>query len=172
MAYDKRNSKYGTVEINFTEIAEIFHKSSLTTLRGWCNGLVSSGLASEIDNKRHIFRVTNCDRYISGSNGNIGAYEKSERDQSVDVIAQSIGLISQSIDVNNQSTDQNTDDLLENSDSKALSYFKVGLGLVTKQAARTMEEYQSIYREGVYSLLIPDDMAWIDRHQNFNMVNN
>ena len=165
MLFDRRFAGYGTAEIDFGEVMALFHVTSLTSVRTWYNELIQLGLVKEVGRRNHVLEITNCDRYISGGNGSIAKYGSREFNQSIEVIKQSIGLIS-------QSTDRNPDNLVKSEDSKALSSFKVSLIPNTKQLERTMEEYQSIYREGSYTYLLPDDMAWVDRHQNFSMVTN
>lgn len=172
MLYDKRYSGYGTAKIDFDEVMSVFHVSSLTSVRKWWNELIQLGLVKAVDKRSHTLGIVNYDRYISGGNGNASMYESREHDQSIDVIKQSTGLISQFTVLKNQSTDRNNADLLKNYHNKALSSFKVGLGLVTKQVARKTGEYQSIFSEGIYSLLLPEDMEWIDKNQNFNVVQN
>ena len=165
MLYDKRNRGYGTAEIDFGEVMEVFGVKSLTTVRTWYKELVGLGLVIEIDKGKHILKITNFDRYIAGSNGRVLEYEADEYNQSIDAIIQSIGFSSQSIDRKNHSTDQKIDNLLEIDNGKALSSFKVDLSLDTKQKVRTPREYQEIYKNGNYAYMTPDEMEWVDRYQ-------
>jgi len=168
MLFDKRNEAYGTAEIDFDEVMSIFRVTSPSSVRDWYKELKALGLITVVNKKYHRVRITNCDRYIEGGNGNIGLYEEREYKQSTDVIKQSIGFNNQPTDENNQSTDEISPILLKSTKSKALSSFKVGLGSETRQEVRTIEEYREICKGEEYSHLTPEDMQWIDENQRFD----
>lgn len=162
MQFDKRNPGYGTATVNFEEVMEYFHIKSPTTVRNWHNELTTKGFVREIDKRKHILEIINCERYIEGINGRVDEYAKKEKDQSIDQIKQSIGLNDQYVDENNQSIDQNNADLGTKVDTKALSSFKVDL---SSQHVRTMEEYREIHDRGNWGPYTAEDMMWVDQYQ-------
>ncbi len=171
MLFDKRNPGYGTATVNFGEVLSIFGVKSLTSVRTWYNELINLGLVRVLDSGSHVLEIVNCERYIQGGNGQVGSYSEREYDQTTDMIKQSIGFCRQLSDDKNQSTDAKASVLLKSGDSKALSSFKVDLGSISKQVTRTMDDYKEIYLEGSYSLLLPEDMMWIDQSQYFESQN-
>jgi len=42
--------------------------------------------------------------------------------------------------------------------------FNTTSNLIVNQPIKTMADYQKIYEEGSYTLLLPDDMKWLDEH--------
>lgn len=169
--FDKDHEAFGSLNVDFSEIAKVFNCKSENTVRNWHNKLLRLGFISKVQ-KRNVYMLSCFLRYISPGHwgGKASDYAKSEANQSFGIILQNLGLSSQTIEDILQTNEKLDSKLALNSTSKALSSskdeYKVSQDNVTKsvQNVRSDEEYQEIYKENNYEGLTPEDMKWIDEN--------
>lgn len=166
MDWDPRHDNFGLLEFFPDEMVEVFHKSS-ESIGDWFRCLVNKRFVRLCDKKRKLYRIKNPERYVFGK---ASQHELSERNISVEKLLENICFSENDRDNSNISQEKIPiihESHTWSSASKALSSFRDSLGYETKQVGRTTEEYREIYREGGYSLLLPEDMRWIDENQHF-----
>ena len=167
MDFDQKHDKFGTFEVFFDEIAEIFNKKK-DAVRNWHNGLVSKGFIKLFDKKRRLFEVKTPLRYLTGGRwgGKAGSFAKEEKNnQSLESLLENICFSPQKVG----KTQKNKACLACKNNAKALASYKGEYRVnskktVMKQRVRSDAEYQKILEEGDCGCLTIDDMKWIDKN--------
>lgn len=127
MDFDPRHKMYGTFEVCFSDLCEVFHCGSETTIRNWHKLLIKQGLIICTERK-NVFAISRPERYICATrlgSGKADQYAEQEKDQSIEVILQSLGQALQHTGHLHQSIGENHSISQINTPSKALSSFKV-----------------------------------------------
>src|SRR5258708_6810091 len=173
MDFDHRHKQYGTVDVNFREISQMFRNSS-STIRVWHSGLLEKKFIQSTSNK-HLFLLANCERYIQPSKqfaGKAAEITTQEKDQPVEIILQNFEIVFQPTEKNVQPTEEKSFQQLKQSVSVPLGSFK-GLSKVLSPTpspasfpphTKTNHEYQRLREEDGYTLLSTEDMEWLDKH--------
>lgn len=127
MDFDPRHVQFGTCEINFLEISQLFGCKSTTTPRNWLKELLAKGFLAPTK-KKSCYSVSNPERYIVRGKSGIGkadVYSKEEANQNIIFLLQSITHHFQSSDYVHQPIDYHNNNGIERYESKALSSSKV-----------------------------------------------
>lgn len=167
MDWDHRHDNFGLFEFYPDEMVDVFHKSS-ESIGDWFKCLVDKSFVRLRDKKRKLYEVKNPERYVFGK---ASRYELSERNISVEKLLENIrfserdGEITETV---KEKIPQIIPSGVWKDRSKALSSFKDGLGIESRQGVRTLGDYKEIYQTEGYALLLPEDMMWIDQNQLFN----
>ena len=176
MGFDKRNPQCGLIAVNFENIAYIFGNSP-GAVRLWHKRLLAVGLIKETAT-RGIFSLTCYERYIGPGKwqGKAVEYADSEKNQPVEIMFQNFEINLQEIKQKIQEVEKKPQINLKISPPIAIDSYNVKSSFIPKQVfisqpIRTNEEYQRIYEEGGYRLLLPDDMRWIDGNLGGKSIN-
>jgi len=167
MDFDKKHDKFGTFEVFFDEIGDVFNKSE-DSIRAWHKGLVAKGFVQIFDKKRRLFQIKTPLRYITGEawGGKANQYVKEESsDKSLEYLLKNTCFSPKKVE-NIQK--KKAPPALKNT-PKALGFSKVDSRVnhkmvVIEQRVRSDKEYQKIYQDGNFSVLTPDDMKWVDQN--------
>ncbi len=170
MGFDRKNSWYGLVQIDFKKTARVFRRCP-NAVRNWHKKLLKRGLIKKTA-ERGIFRLICHERYVNPGKrwqGKAAHYVGLEKNKPVKVMFQNFGINFQIIEDNVQLVVKKKPQNPKESLSVAISSSKVQSNLSSKksvvyQQSRADEEYQRIYDKGGYKLLTPDDMRWIDEN--------
>lgn len=84
--FDQRHFTYQTFQVNYSQIAEIFH-CSVNTVRNWHNELLKCGLIHKT-HERNKFVIPNCERYLNSGTITSRNYQKAEYRQFFEQIFQ------------------------------------------------------------------------------------
>lgn len=175
MGFDKRNSRYGLVLVNFKDIARIFKKSSGAVWL-WHKRLLDVGLVKETTT-RGVFSLVCHERYISPGKwqGRAAEYVSLEKNQPVEIMFQNFEINLQEIKTNFQPVKKDLPILPKKPSSIAIDSSRVEsinypVGVVVSQKPRTNEAYREMYRQGGFSGFTPDDMRWTDENMRATQV--
>lgn len=169
MDFDNRHSGYGTFEVDFILLTEIFNNRSANTARNWHSVLLKKGFIKKAG-KANIFTITNPERYIQSGmwQGKPEQYVKQEKDQPIEVILRSIGVNLQKNEVHLQNVVKNNSDIDSENISRTLvsskdnSNVSLNRYVIIKQNVRSDKEYD-LLSNNLNSLSV-DDMRWIDQN--------
>lgn len=122
MDFDGNHEKFGTFEVFYDEIGEIFNRS-VDSIRDWHKGLVEKGFVKVADEKRHLFLIPTPRRYVvSGKKkGMAYFYAQIEKTVHTNETLQATINFSQG---NTENSPLNSNSLLKEDTSKALTSFK------------------------------------------------
>lgn len=169
MDFDRNHPQFGSVKLNFDQIAAIF-ACSPNTIRNWHKKLLSVGFIKKASSP-HLIQVVCAPRYITPGfwKGEAAQYVKKETDQPLKTILQNFGINLHPVGENLQPVVNGQEDKAENNRRIAIGSSKDDSRLypkevLIKQEVRGGEKYQQIHDEGNYQYLTPDDMRWIDEN--------
>lgn len=160
MDFDPRHTQFGTCEINFYEVAELFGCKSTTTPRNWHKQLLDRGFLTP-SNKRGYYFVSSPERYIVRRKDGVGKADicsKEETNQPIERIIQSITQDFQYTDYSSQSNDRFSLKSLRNPKSKALGSSKVG----SRVDEASTQDYQQTDRSNKDSSLSHEDIQHLN----------
>lgn len=179
-SFDDRKEDYGLVEADFESLRKIFNCKSDQTIRNWNNELLNKGFI-ESTNFHQIYKLVCCERYLLNCKlwkGKANHYQELEKNQPIGIIIQSFGLKPDLIGSCFQpvgtkqliKTDLTSKSHSINIVSSKYEYNVYPKKICIKQAVRTIEEYEQIYKDGNDQSLTPEDMQWIDENVVENRI--
>jgi hypothetical protein len=180
MGFDRRNEKFGRVEIDFNTISSVLQYSTkppFNSIRTKIKKFVELGILITTG-KKNTFEVFNAERYIATSKkwgGKASEFREAEHNKPFEQIVQNIAPNFQTTEQIVQPLEQNVRKYLKVDAPRTLVSSKVNSNVnnpvvttppITNK--RTMADYQRFYDEGIYQPLVPEEMKWLDEHMTID----